>query len=201
MSEVKPVVRLARPDEFGKVRRLWYELYVVQRGVLGNVADHERRELDDPLLGRGHLMGAWIGEELIGTFLVTLGCETPLPRSYVDFYGLADLSNYPDAVGILTRFMVRSELRGTGLAMDLLRASFPIAWRAGIRSCVFDTNPPLDRLFERLGARHLGPPRRHPDFGDVVVMELPVCGNEAIYSQRGHPFSAVLAQLEATACG
>jgi hypothetical protein len=171
-------IRLARSDEeHAAVRRFWYEVYCVVRGVLRDKADHIRRELDDPFLRKGYLHMATDGRGICGTVLTTYGRDTAL-EPYASFYELERVPGYPHRVSITTKLMVRPDVRGTNVVLHLLRASYHLAFRRGVERSVFDCNDPVYALFKSMGARDLHGRKSSPDFGDVHIMEMPVTGNE-----------------------
>lgn len=167
-----PLITLAKSeDDFKEVSRFWYRIYCVNRGVLRAYADHDKKTLDDALMRKGDLFVARRNGQIVGTVLSTYARIATL-GAYEDFYELEKLSEYPNSVGITTKFMVDPKYQKSQLAIRLLQATFRKGLEDNISHAIFDCNEPLDMMFGDLGCRdHVGW-KEHPDFGRVRVMMI-----------------------------
>lgn len=184
---MKRITLATTEDEFRDVRRFWYRIYCVVRGVLRDKADHERGELDDPLLGVGRLFVARDANgEVQGTLMATYNTDGPL-GDYADFYELDRLVG--EKVAIVTKLMVTPDRKGTGLSLELLRAATAAGVHDGVAYAVYDANPPTDSLFHRLGGVDWLGFKHHPSFGHVRVMYTRLRDDAPILSSPGHPLA------------
>jgi hypothetical protein len=177
------------PSEFQEVRRFWYQVYCQMRGVLRDQADHAARELDDVLLGKGRLLYArGASGQIIGTVMGTYERNCDLGY-YSEFYELPRLAAPSNSISIATKLMVAHDKRGTRLALALLKAITTAGLKDGITHCVYDTNPPTDALFRRVGGIDWLGFKNHPSFGNVCVMMTLLRDDAHILSRPGHPLS------------
>jgi hypothetical protein len=164
------IQRAETATEYQEVRRFWYQIYCVIRGVLKDKANHDTQELDDPLLGKGKLFfGRNSAGLIVGTVMTTYAKDSDLD-GYREFYELGRLEESFRSIAIVTKFMAAPDKRGTGLALSLLRAVTTAGLQDGITHAVYDANPPTDELFRRVGGIDWLGRKRHPEFGDVQVM-------------------------------
>lgn len=184
-----PLITLAKSeDDFQEVSLFWYRIYCVHRGVLREYADHDKKMLDDALMRRGDLFVARRNGRIVGTVLSTYARIANL-GAYEHFYELEKLSDYPNSVGITTKFMVDPNYQKSQLAMRLLQATFRKGLEDNIGHAVFDCNEPLDAMFSDLGCRdHVGW-KEHPDFGRVRVMMIRLRDDASQFAEEGHVLS------------
>jgi len=184
--------------EYQEVRRFWYQIYCVVRGVLREQANHDTRELDDPLLGKGKLfLGRDPSGRIVGTVMATYAKDCHLGH-YGEFYELARLPTSQESIAIVTKFMTSPDKRGTALALSLLKTVTTAGLVDGISHAVYDANPPTDALFRRVGGVDWLGMKHHPVFGDVCVMMTRLRDDAHILGQPGHPLAQCFVEARMT---
>jgi hypothetical protein len=179
------IIQAHTESDFQEVRRFWYQIYCVLRGVLREHADHTLGELDDPLLGKGRLfMARDSGGQIVGTIMSTYAFECSL-GSYHDFYEL-DLLSSDASIAIVTKFMIAPDKRGKVLALKLIKYAISKGVKDGITHAVYDANPPTDAFLQRIGGVDWLGVKYHPEFGDVRVMMHRLRDDFQVLSSAGH---------------
>jgi hypothetical protein len=182
------IIQAKTDTDFQDIQKFWYQIYCVLRGVLLEYADHELKELDDPLLGKGKLFfGRDSGGNVVGTVMTTYAAECSL-GTYWEFYEL-DRLPADASVAIVIKFMTSPDKRGTALALKLLKAATIAGLQDKITHAVYDANPPTDALFRRFGGVDWLGVKHHADFGDVCVLMTRLRDDAKILSSVGHPLS------------
>ena len=189
LSARNPLITLAKSeDDFQEASLFWYRIYCVHRGVLRAYADHDKKMLDDALMRKGDLFVARRHGRIVGTVLSTYARIANL-GAYEHFYELDKLSEYPNSVGITTKFMVEPKYQKSQLAIRLLQATFRKGLEDNISHAIFDCNEPLDAMFCDLGCRdHIGW-KEHPDFGRVRVMMIRLRDDASQFAAEGNVLS------------
>ena len=123
--------------------------------MFAGVADHERKQLSDPVDETSRLVMAMVGDELVGTLRATLGVDAEFPAEFQDEYRLDMFLDLvpPERIVIFTRFMVLPEHRGSDVPMELLRSIVSIAVENQLQLAFCDCAPHLLGLYTTLGFR------------------------------------------------
>ena len=149
-------------------------------------ADHNRKRIEDDLDARGHILGAWVGQNLVGTVRVNLLREGDV-GAYEALYRLHEISTQ-DAqhTSITTRMMVLPGFRGSHVAARLASDIYAFALSRGVLFDFIDCNAHLVSFFERLGyqVQHTAV---HANYGPVTVMRLEVT-DDRMLSRIRSPF-------------
>ena len=173
IREVKTV------EEREAVFNLRYRIYVLERGCAQKYADHTHQRIEEPQdppagtgsLETGVILGAFSQNELLGTLRINQ--VEALGQEYATWYGLSHFrlknKHKPTAT---TKFCIEPRSRGTRAALYLVSAAFEYALRRGSVISFLDCNPPLYRMFLKMGFRQAVPDCEHPEYGRVHPMYL-----------------------------
>lgn len=164
-------VRLAEtPEDFQKIYRLRYEIYVREMGRPQSYADHDKELIQEPYDETGRLYLAETSDGLIiGTMRCNLRKDGPLEAE--ELYNL-DLFTpfYPDQISMTTKLMVKKEFRNTSAAAMLAVHGYIDFRESGIKLDFIDANPHLVRLYQQMGYRLYKENINHKDYGNVIPM-------------------------------
>lgn len=175
--------------------RFRYELYVEQMKRLQYYADHDSKQISEPLDQSGHVLCAYDSDDhLIGTVRYNVGVDENF-GIYTSLYRLQEFGPFfPKHVSITTKLMVASRYRQTGVASQLAAACYTSGLKLGACFNVIDCNPHLVQFFEQLGYRQAGAVH-HPEFGNVMLMVLAVHDVEH-FEKVGSPLAALGREFE-----
>lgn len=174
MSQKKEVVvrRWGKDDDFSRLRRFWYDIYVKEMGRHVDAADHDKRELDDKRAHVAYVIVAERGAEIVGTLICTPSTTGAL-GSYESFYNMQAIGMaHPMSTAIITKLMVSKEFRTTPLSLRMSCELYRCAVPEGIYHPIIDCNDHLVPLFTRIGFKQWLKPRFHPDYGRVHILKL-----------------------------
>lgn len=170
---MKIQIRLATsPEELEAVYRFRYAIYVEEMHRRQKYADHEAKQIYDPLDPGSYVFGAWADGELAGTLRTNFLRETDIGE-YFEMYQLGYL---PETVQkhtqITTRLMIQPRFRNGTLAVRLSKALYRFALERGITTDLIDCNAHLIPFFTGLGYRLFRDDLVHPEYGAVTVLKL-----------------------------
>lgn len=156
--------------------RIRYEVYVEEMGWETEYANHDTRQLEQPLDAAGKIWIAVLDGEIIGTVRINIGsgCEIGY---YGDIYSIDSLPESHGTmapVGIVTNFVMRRAYRNLTIAMQLVRAVFAMAVRAGVRIMLLDCEPKMARLYTWMGFEIHIADFVHPQYGPGICMKMDV---------------------------
>ncbi len=158
------------PDEREAVYAFRYQVYVDEMGKPMDEADHERRIVRDPADESGSIFVAYEDGELVGTLRVNIGLESMLgdPR-----LGIYDLHMFDDGdpaqFAFASRFMLRSDYRGSLAAHRLSVAALEASIAENVRLCFCYCAPYLVSFYEQMGFR-----RYTDNFNDELGYRIPM---------------------------
>jgi CRP-like cAMP-binding protein/predicted GNAT family N-acyltransferase len=157
-----------------EVYRLRYEIYVEEMKYVYPNADHANRFLQDGLDATARLLLARVDRRCSGTMRIHLGSDGPLDDEFVETYELARFHGVvaEERISVLTRFMVRSDLRSATLTHDLFRQFARLNAQADIELIFLDCHPHLVNFYTSLGFRPSGRLVNDPIAGLLVPMVL-----------------------------
>lgn len=143
------------PAHVEEIQRLRYEIYIEEMRYQYSNADHAKRLLGDPLDDTARLLLARIDGRCAGTMRLHLGKDGPLAQELTE---TLDLDRFRVVVGdaglsVLTRFMVRSDLRSATLTQDLFDRYAKINVDEGVEVIALDCQPHLVNFYAGLGFR------------------------------------------------
>ena len=154
-----PTFRLATSeDDHIAVYRLRYDLYVEDQGLFLDLADHRRRWLYDDYDPCSSIVMAELEGELVGTIRMTFGSDakfSPASREEYDFDRFSGVVDDADQ-SIITRLVVRKDLRGGSLGRDLLHKAFELAALRGAELILGSCEVHLVNYYLKLGFRTFG---------------------------------------------
>ena len=139
------------------VFRFRYRIYVQEMGRYQSVADHERERFAEPVDDHSLLFYTSVdgpGSEVVATSRVTCGADGLSDRQ-IDQYQLQPfLDRVPaDVVAVGERAMVRPDLRGSSLFLDLMGQSFAEINQRRIELMFGASEAHLLSLYQSLGMR------------------------------------------------
>lgn len=164
--------RVARSaSEREAIYKLRYRVYVEEMGRNQKWADHPSRRIEEPLDAKGILIGAFLGNELIGTCRLNFTHDPAIEyRELYDFERFERL--FPRKVMFTSKLMILPQYRGSALFLDFMRACFRLSLEAGAEANVIDCNDHLVGVFTRLGFRQYQEKVEHPLYGWVTPMVM-----------------------------
>ncbi len=192
------VVKPARTaEEREAIYRLRYEIYVEAQQLFVDAADHARRQLHDADDPGARLYYAEADGEVVGTLRVHWGGDGPFSPGLVAPYDLERFSDVvpPKRMVVLTRFMVRADLRGGATAFALMAEATRFGKDAGVELAFCDCQPHLIRLYTSLGFRTYKSTFNDPAFGLMVPLVLVGCDLDYLRG-IGSPLLAVAPDAE-----
>jgi len=182
-----------RADEREAIFGLRYRVYVEELGIYGHKADHERRQLSDEYDEGSRLIYASVEGKVVGTVRAHIGADGPLPESYRRTYDterFADLVA-PGRMGVMTRCMVASELRGSLVAFKLIARVFQEQIDAGVELSFCDCEPHLVTLYGSLGLQAYAPGYNSHDRDLLIPMAIAFADRERLEELRSPMLAAL----------
>ena len=159
-----------------RAQQLRYEVYCQELKRESPYSDHEKRTISDPLDDFGYTFLAVEGGQTIGTLRVNLAREGSL-GVLEELYGMRQSANYPDAIAVCTKFIVRKSRRGGAAATKLISAAVRCGLERGVRDCYIDCVPTLLPYYKALGFTVAGREFFHRENGPSIPMVLDVAGH------------------------
>jgi hypothetical protein len=146
-------------EEREAIFRLRYQIYVKELGIYGHKADHERQILRDEFDEGARLLYASVDGRAVGSLRIHIGTDGALPEPYRRTY---DTARFEDLIpetrmGVMTRFMLAPEQRGSTLTFRLILRCFQEQIDAGVLVSFCDCEPHLVSLYNSLGLRAYAP--------------------------------------------
>lgn len=194
-SKHTPTIRIVRgDDDLRAVGALRYRVYVQEMGRDEPHADHVARTVIDPEDQRAIVLAAFDAfGEAIGT--VRLQSSADMARDELLFHGFETMPDELRCRSSLTAKLItdKDHRRGvltTRLILGVFRSGYEHDYRLNLINC----NPPLDGFFARFGFVDLGLERRHPIYGEVRVMALPMA-DAGFFEAIGSPFAPLVGRL------
>ena len=164
-------IRLLRTAaELDAAARLCYEVYVEECGAMQDAADHERRRLDYGDAVR--VLGAFAKGHLVGTVAARLWKDAPFSDFYADAFQVDRLGTVipRECMAIATRMSVRSNLRGSRLAVGLMSSIYRRLSSWNVRLILVGSQPCLLKLYRSVGFHSFG--RLFNEEGGGVMVPL-----------------------------
>lgn len=185
-----------KADELERVYRFRYKLYVEEMNRFQQYADHDKKQICEPLDISGHVLGAYgDSDQLIGTVRLNVGADEHF-GIYSELYKLRKfVPFFPKHISITTKLMVVASYRRSRLACQLAVAIYRVGLELGTCFDFIDCNPPLVKFFKHLGYRQTGELIRHPEYGNVVPLVLAMHDLEHL-ERVGSPFVETCKQFE-----
>jgi predicted GNAT family N-acyltransferase len=197
-AEIGPVATAA---ELRAVQRFKYDVYVVEMGRYGAIADHANRllvEVDDPA---SHIFQARIDGKLAATMRLIWGGDGALGERHIKQYDLAAFLETvpPDQIVVGERFMIGPAWRGTSLLNQMFTAYMNFVNQRRIQLVFGDCEPHLLNTYQALGFRTYTTRNvNSPETGYLIP--LVIVAEDIAYMRRiGSPLAGVLRDFGARA--
>lgn len=164
-------VQLAQTEaEREAVYAFRYQVYVDEMGKPMAEADHERRVVRDPADESGLIFAAYEDGELVGTLRLNIGLESVLGDPRITLYDLHLFDDCdPAGFAFASRFMLRSDYRGSLAAHRLSIMALEAALAEDVRLCFCYCAPYLVSFYEQMGFR-----RYTDNFNDELGYRIPM---------------------------
>lgn len=168
-------IRLASSDEdLERLYRFRYSIYVEEMNRVQYDADHEKKWIQDTLDDKGYNMLAFKNGNLVGATRINLIRDGYIPY-YTEFYRIYEQPGVTmDNACIVTRMMISSSMRKSGLALRLCLESYEFALNSNIRYSFCDCNDHLVDFFQSFGWGHYIGTSVHKEYGEVhpLIIDL-----------------------------
>ena len=165
-------IHIAKTEaELTELYQLRYKVYVEELGRTQKYANHELKEVREPLDDTAHNMIA-VAEGKIAGVMRFHFCDGINDSFYREVYRLNLFADfYPARVSYTTKLIVTNEYRQKSVALDLAVACYKL----GVSKVCFnviDCYPVMVPFFLKLGWRFYTENVIHPEFGEVIPMVL-----------------------------
>lgn len=179
------------------IYRFRYEIYVREMQRKQTYADHDRGWVKEPLDDTAHLLGAFVGDEVVGTYRINFARLSDWGY-YNELYSPEWAGEFhPWHTSISTKFMVAPAYRGTSLGIKIALAAYQFARSRGIEFDFIDCDDHLLKFFSYLGYRRHKEPVYHPEYGRVNPLVM-VMSDEAHLLAVKSPFRKVYHECSLT---
>ena len=159
-------------SDASEIYRFRYAIYEDEMSRHDQYADHDKRQIVDPLDAHGYNIAAYVNGNIVAVNRVNF-CADGDPGNYLDFYELDNVpEDYPDKVAYSTRIMAAESARGRLPPLLVSVAGFRLGVERGVNWCYCDCNAHLVPFFTKLGFESFRPNKTHPSFGEVTVMRF-----------------------------
>ena len=110
-------------EEKTQIYNFRYQVYVKEMKIFQDVADHQKGELKSETDHTGRLIYASLEGKVIGAIRMHLGKDYPMPLEFYNTYNLFRFCSVlrPEAMAVITRFMIAPAFRGTRVSFLLIK--------------------------------------------------------------------------------
>ena len=184
-----PIVKIATTEaEREAIYRFRYVTYVEELNFFRPIADHERRQLRD--VRDETAMHIYVDQDgqVAGSLRINFGADAPFTGDFLETYSPSLFEGVlgQDKMSVLTRFMVRKDLRGSFLPFQMLIEAGKQQVARGVELAFCDCQPHLLNLYKGLGMRTYRSTFNDPEMGVMVPLVL-VVGDHAYFEKIGSP--------------
>lgn len=175
MQSTDGVHQAIAEGEKSAIYRQRYDIYVKEMDRYRTIADHDNRWLREPVDDVSRLFYAVRRGQLVGSFRLTLGADSPISDTLIDKYGLAPfLEELPhDALIVGERFMVNKEYRGSDVLFDMFTTYMNLVNELRIQLMIGDCEPHLLNVYQALGFRPYDASNiNSPDAGYLIPLVI-----------------------------
>jgi len=171
--------------------RLRYDLYVVEQGLFGDTADHQRRILTDASDEHAYTIIALCAGNVVGTARCVHGGGGRFTNEDSETFDLQFFSDVVDEseISICSRLLVHPEHRTGGLPERMVAHLFAELVERGIEILLADCEPHLVNKWSRLGFRAYGM-CEHPTNGTLIRLAL-IVGDTKHLESIGSPLLSI----------
>ena len=178
------------------IYRFRFDVFGREMGLLGPIENWEEHSFHDPDDEHSHHILAETGGTVIGAIRTTHGEHCANSPELLDTYELAPFLEVltPDQIGVVTRLMVSSELRGSLLSLHLVKKTAEYCLQQGIECVFIDCQPHLVPFYQRYGYRSYRTVFNDPYVGVLVPLVLIVSDFEHLAQVRS-PFYKIITSM------
>lgn len=160
-------------DEKEQVFNLRYQVYIEEQGRPSHYADHKYKRLEDPLDDSANIFVAYQNEQLVGTLRNNLATNSNL-EYYPQLYQMDTVGNaYPQYTSMSSKLIIKKELRGSPLFLDLKLTLYQYLLIQGIKFDFGECDIALTYFYRKLGYQQIGR-LYHPEYGEGEILRLSV---------------------------
>lgn len=182
-------------EDRARIFRLRYEVMAEELGWTIREADHETRQLSEPLDEHGILVGAFEGDEVLGALRINLARDGGL-GPYEELYSIdRNPSFYPDRTAILTKLVAAREHRRSMVVPRLMLWVYGYGLRSGTVRAYLDCSLDLIPFYEKLGFVTYTDDVDTEEYGVIAPMRLDITDIEYLERIRS-PFCRALTQFQ-----
>jgi hypothetical protein len=165
-------IHIAKTEEdLKQLYQLRYKVFVEELGRPEKYADHELKEIKDPLDEIADNMIAVDEGRIVGAMRFNF-CSQIKDSLYKDVYRLDKFGSfYPDYISINTKLIVTSEKRHRNVALELAMTLYTNRV-SKVNFNVIDCYPFMVPFYLKFGYRFYTSNVIHPEFGEVVSLVL-----------------------------
>ena len=151
--------------------QLRYKVYVEELGRTQKYANHELKEIKEPLDDTAHNIVAVLDNKIVGTVRFHFA-ENSDNSYYEKVYKLKAFERYyPSSLSYVTKLIVLPEFRNTKLALKLAVACYELGVERTYLN-IIDCYAQMVPFFLQLGYRFYTENTFHPEYGEVTPMVL-----------------------------
>ena len=189
-------IRVVRSEaDMLAVARLRYEIYIKEMGKSQRYADHDAREIREPLDAMGVILAGFEGDRCVATVRLNV-----LRDGVGDYERYYRLNEFPlqviERASVTTKLLVAEDRRHSLIGLRMSKALFAHAYSLGIRYDFIDCNPNAKTrpFFDKLGYRQLFGNFWHAEFGEATPLVL-VLSDVSHFEVVKSPFASIVREL------
>ena len=152
-----------------KIYKFRYSIYCDELSREKDIADHDSKTITDKLDETALLLGAFVNEEVIGTFRLNLSCDTDLPHKKL-FEMPRFEKLYPERVCLASKLMIAPRYRRSLLFFELAKAFYRVGAEYGAGITVMGCNQEAISAFRKVGFRTYKPAQNYTEYGTITPM-------------------------------
>ena len=189
MTRSKHGISVARTDaERTAIFEFRYQVYIEEMGKPYSHADHERKQLSDPLDDKATLLYSAREGQIVATLRINWGKDTTALSGFAKSCNLATFQCFPStSFSFSSRLMVHKDHRYSALAAGLSATAYQLGRERGVQFNFAHCAPRLVGLFERMGFRQYKQRFHDSEVGEQVPLVLVVEDIEHLRAARS-PF-------------
>jgi len=189
------IIRVAETDaERRAIYEFRYQVYIQEMGKPYSHADHERKQLSDPLDERATLLYSSRKGMIVGTVRINWGEDLAAFTAFSKSCGLADFQCFPArSLSFCSRLMVHRDHRYSAIAAAISTRAYQTGRERGTQFNFVHCAPRLVRLFERMGFRQYRTGFADPEVGAQLPLVLVIEDIDHLRASRSPFLSKALA--------
>lgn len=168
-------IRLVKTAEESKqVFKFRYQIYVEKLGCIEPYADREQRTLEQPFEETANIFAVFQNGELVGTIRINFANKSNLGY-YPQLYRMRDFAGeaHPRYTSVTSKLRVQKDIRGTTLALRLLKARYQLLITNEIKFDFGDCVKNDLAFYQKSGCQVIGN-GIYPEYGETIHRMLDV---------------------------